>query len=110
MNLRRIVIGLHEDRRVILYPEGGLEIEERVPGIGWCIENNPDRADNPELLELVKQAADLCSHAACNLAPPSPKQHARKCACLDCAQAKVAVARAAAPLFGELVQDQPRLF
>ena len=62
MQLRRIVIALEEPQRVILYPEGGLEIENLVVGVGWVIDTSG--TDYPELADLLQEAACIAGQQA----------------------------------------------
>ncbi len=66
-SLRRVVISLWGDRRIILYPQGGLEIERKVRGIGWRIDNG-EMAD--DALQVILDAANaITGHAASLYAP-----------------------------------------
>ncbi len=74
MQLRRIVICLEEQRRVILYPEGGLEIEVNVLGPGWVIENDADDPNGPgddDIVALLAQAREVLDLQLTKL-PPAP--------------------------------------
>ncbi len=51
----RLEIHIHNGRRVVLYPEGGLELHVWVEGPGWVLDND---AEVPDYL-----LADLCMQA-----------------------------------------------
>ena len=63
MELRRIVVGLWDNRRVILYPEGGPELELNVPGVGWVLDSM-SRITGPELRELLSRVKAVVDAAA----------------------------------------------
>jgi hypothetical protein len=63
MELRRIVVGLWDNRRVILYPEGGLELELNVPGVGWVLDNGDDDP-GAELAALLSRDKAVVDSAA----------------------------------------------
>lgn len=63
-SLRRIVISLHGNRRVILYPEGGLEIETFVRGVGWCLGDMLHQSPQLDLAMILATANALVGHHA----------------------------------------------
>lgn len=67
MELRRIVIATHDRKRIVLYPEGGWDIECFVTGPGWVLDNDADIME-PELsaaiVALFKRAAQVTADAA----------------------------------------------
>lgn len=71
MNIRRIIIATQENRRVILYPEGGLEMEQHVAGIGWVIDNDAGfvNASEDELGNLLRDAMAIVGNSAEYFAP-----------------------------------------
>ena len=68
MQLQRITISVDHGRRVVLYPQGGWNLEAHVEGIGWVLDNDADVAD--ELLaDLLLQARNITADAAAKLCP-----------------------------------------
>jgi hypothetical protein len=67
MQLRRIVLSLEEHRRVVLYPEGGLDLECNVLGVGWVLDNGT--YDEKELAALLRQVASLTAEVAAKHCP-----------------------------------------
>ncbi len=53
-SVRRIVVSLWENRRLILYPEGGVSVEVHVAGIGWVVDD-----DEIDLLPILNCANSL---------------------------------------------------
>lgn len=45
----------HKGERVKFYREGGTAFERFVPGIGWCVEDEPGRV----ICEMAKAAAPV---------------------------------------------------
>lgn len=67
MEMRRIIISLWDDRRIIVYPEGGLEVEVLVNGIGWVISS--EAIADAELADMLRQAARLTLASCGKVAP-----------------------------------------
>lgn len=68
MQIRRIVIDLNFGRRVILYPEGGMDLEAEVPGVGWVLDNDA-YVPEPDLAGVLVAAAEVAMEQARNVAP-----------------------------------------
>ncbi len=61
--MRNIVITLQFGRRIVLYPEGGMDLQRSVDGIGWVNDNAAANAD--ELCrEMVSGALSVVRNAA----------------------------------------------
>lgn len=68
MKLSRVIVQAQEGVRVILYPQGGLEVEELVPGIGWCLTLDPDCIiPDDTLAEFLQAANELTEKATAGL-------------------------------------------
>lgn len=64
MELRNVIVRLWDDVRVIIHPEGGLQVEKRVWGIGWTLmedaeEGAPSADDLADLMARVRGAVEL---------------------------------------------------
>ena len=40
--IRRILLLVNDDVRVVIYPEGGFHVEQWVPGIGWTVDDETE--------------------------------------------------------------------
>ncbi len=58
MKLRRVVVNVDQGRRLVVNPEGGLDLEAFVKGIGWVLDNEA-HVDNGDLAACLYQAAEL---------------------------------------------------
>ena len=69
--LRRVMISLWDDKRLILYPAGGIELEKFVDGPGWVIANQEDWPDDAEIANLCELTASLAKGAQLNHEVPA---------------------------------------
>lgn len=58
--IKNIVIHLGEGKKLILYPEGGLEIGQWVQGPGWIL----DTKSTDTYEAILQEAANICTNAA----------------------------------------------
>jgi hypothetical protein len=79
VKVRRIILSTYDERRVILYPEGGVEVETFVSGIGWTLDVEGDTPD-AEVAGLIRDALAVVTKAA---KPDAGDQAARLAALRD---------------------------
>lgn len=66
MKLNRVIISVDHGRRIILYPEGGLNLEAYVNGPGWVLDNGAElpQGDFESLMGEVKKIVDNAAENA----------------------------------------------
>jgi hypothetical protein len=45
MAIQSIVVNVHSGARIVLHPQGGLDLEVYVDGPGWVLDNDADVSD-----------------------------------------------------------------
>lgn len=66
--IRRVVVVVDGNRRVVAYPGGGLHLEAFVAGVGWVLDDQAEVSDSV-LLPLLEAARDALVAACDQLAP-----------------------------------------
>lgn len=63
MQIKHVTITLDFYRRVVLYPEGGINVEYLEPGIGWVLDTEAE-VDDTALSNLLTRARNIVACAA----------------------------------------------
>jgi hypothetical protein len=63
MKLKRVTINVDFDRRIQLYPEGGMDLECYVKGPGWVVDNDAEVSDS-DLGDVLIQARNIIADKA----------------------------------------------
>jgi hypothetical protein len=69
MKLQRIVINVDQKRRIVLHPEGGMDLEAFVEGPGWVLDNDAHVPEG-DLWAVLYQTLGLVERAEHNAKEP----------------------------------------
>ncbi len=66
--MKSLLVNVDAYRRIRLYPEGGLQLEAKVDGIGWILDNDAEVSDSV-IGAYLETAIAIVQHAAENFRP-----------------------------------------